>query len=70
MDQLNLFKSDELKALEPPKPKERCKHCDHIHIVSYGIKRFFYCKMQGCNRTENGMQKIKFNDFACEYFSE
>jgi hypothetical protein len=56
-----------------PAQKEKCGRCEHIQRwrnenVSESRQINFYCGIRKSRRTENGLQKVKCKNTACDFF--
>lgn len=47
-----------------------CKTCKHRNPVVFYTRTIQYCSKIKCNRTDNGMKKIKCKTKACRIYEE
>jgi hypothetical protein len=64
---------EESPAAPAPARREKCGQCEHIQRwrnenVSESHQINFYCGIRKSRRTENGLQKVKCKNTACDFF--
>lgn len=57
-------------AVIPEKEANTCRSCEHRQRWLCGGKIIQYCGVRNCNRTDNGLLKIKAKDKACKFYEE